>query len=94
MRYLRHEGERPDITTVVVTHHPPSTIGLGIECGDPWTANLDELIEEWQPGAWLHGHVHRSHADLIGETRILSNPRGYFPNRLNADFNPTCVFEI
>lgn len=80
--------------TLVVTHHPPSRIGLQLKDGDPWAADLDALIHEWQPLAWLHGHVHRSHDDAIGRTRIVSNPRGYFPSHLNTEFEPAHIISI
>lgn len=80
--------------TVVITHHPPSRIGLNVEPNDPWAADLDSLIFDRQPLAWLHGHVHQSHADLIGNTKIVSNPRGYFPSALNARFDPHYTVEV
>jgi Icc-related predicted phosphoesterase len=91
--YLREALAQPK-PTVVVTHHPPSRAGLEPEENRSWSADLDELICETRPLAWLHGHVHQSHDTVVGHTRILSNPRGYFPNDLNPEFQPDFVFEI
>jgi len=82
------------VPTIVVTHHPPSRIGLRIEDGNLWAADLDAMIAEWQPLAWLHGHVHQSHDDTIGATRIASNPRGYFPDALNPAFDRSHILTI
>lgn len=80
--------------TVVVTHHPPSRIGLDLEPEDPWTADLEDMIERSRALAWLHGHVHRTHADRLGRTLIVSNPRGYFPDHLNPEFNPSYILTV
>lgn len=68
--------------TVVVTHFPPGmrTRNPNFEV-DPLTAyfqaNVDFLIENYQPALWVYGHNHFS-ADLtVGRTRILSNQLGY-----------------
>lgn len=72
-----HEG-----TTVVVSHHAPSTQSLPDEgrndvSGAAFASNLEELIELFQPQLWIHGHIHEPADYKIGETRVLSNPRGY-----------------
>lgn len=82
------------VPTIVVTHHPPSPVGLDIKHGDPWTAELDDVIERTRPLAWLHGHVHKSHDDQIGVTRVVSNPRGYFPDHLNRQFDARFVLTL
>jgi predicted MPP superfamily phosphohydrolase len=53
VRFFEHAAAT-SVPTVVVTHHPPSSIGLDVEPGDPWAANLDELIGRWRPLMWLH----------------------------------------
>lgn len=35
------------------------------------------LIEKYQPTLWIHGHTHEKADYMIGNTRIVSNPRGY-----------------
>lgn len=88
------EALASDVPTIVTTHHPPSRVGLAVEKGDPWAADLDELIVARKPLAWLHGHVHQSHDNVVGKTRIVSNPRGYFPDDLNPEFEPEFVIDI
>jgi hypothetical protein len=40
--------------------------------------NYDQfIIDNPQIKAWIFGHTHAKHDITIGETRVLSNPRGY-----------------
>ncbi|WP_426236551.1 metallophosphoesterase [Pararhizobium sp. DWP1-1-3] len=83
--------------TVVITHHAPSPRSIAAEFRhDPLSAcyasDLEDLIRETAPALWVHGHVHHRNDYTIGETRILSNPRGY-PGE-NIGFEPAVVVEI
>lgn len=67
---------------VVVTHHAPSPRSLrgGQVTGlldAAYASDLESLILDLQPAAWIHGHVHRSVDYEIGRTRVVSNPLGY-----------------
>ena len=69
-----------DGPTVVVTHHAPSrrSIAGSVEVSDAaFASDLEDLIMRYQPTLWVHGHVHQHHDYLIGNTRVLANPRGY-----------------
>jgi hypothetical protein len=52
------------------------------------------------PSIWIHGHVHANQDYLIGDCRVLANPRGYpkyeMPNapRENPAFDDQLVVEI
>jgi hypothetical protein len=37
------------------------------------------------PTVWIHGHIHSAHDYEVGDTRIVSNPRGYPHERTNFD---------
>ncbi|HVS04223.1 MAG TPA: hypothetical protein VMT16_15775 [Thermoanaerobaculia bacterium] len=84
--------------TVVVTHHAPSRLSL-----DPTTAwqlvsaayasNLDALVAGSGVPLWVHGHTHCAADYRIGETRVLSNPRGY-PGQPVPGFDPALVVEV
>lgn len=75
-------GMRFDGPTVVVTHHAPhrGSIHERFE-GDLLTAafcsDLSALIEAEQPALWIHGHMHDSFDYMVGDTRVVCNPRGY-----------------
>lgn len=69
-------------STVVVTHFPPHSRCLhGRIPTDILTnyfvANCDDLIEEFQPTAWIYGHNHWSDRFKVGQTIVTSNQLGY-----------------
>jgi Icc-related predicted phosphoesterase len=66
---------------------------------DPtWNAYSNRFeydIIEAQPNLWLHGHIHSNVDYIIGQTRIVCNPRGYHDiNSLNPDFNPSLTIKL
>ena len=68
--------------TVVVTHHSPVKNVYGQHFRsqlEPAYVSLDmlQVIEEFQPDLWIYGHTHEPNDRYIGNTRIISNPRGY-----------------
>lgn len=84
--------------SVVVTHHAPSLVSLPehrrtelISCA--YASHLDALIHEFQPRLWVHGHIHHNNDYMIGDTRVLANPRAY-PDKPNQGFIPDLVVEI
>ena len=86
-----------DGPTVVVTHHAPSYKstrygGSLLDCG--FASNLDDLILDFAPQLWIHGHMHDSLDYKIGETRIICNPRGYVGHKINYYFDPSLVVEV
>ena len=86
--------------TVVITHHAPSLKcvpeqWLGDRRTCAYASRLDWLIEKHQPAAWCYGHIHEGCPEFrIGMTRMVSNPRGYFPNHLNPNFDPGRVIDV
>lgn len=98
--FLQQELSRPfDGPTVVVTHHAPSPRSVPPPFRrDPlspaFASDLDAMIDAFQPRLWVHGHMHDSFDYRIGGTRIVCNPRGYFPDQLNLGFDPCFVAEL
>jgi predicted phosphodiesterase len=76
---------------VVITHHTPSSKSSHPRyAGDPtnyaYYSDLSELILDNQIiKAWIHGHTHDQYDYMIGETRVLCNPRGYKGIQSSAD---------
>lgn len=93
-----------DGPTVVVTHHLPSRQSIATRfVGNPlnpaFASELAPLIATFQPALWAHGHTHHSNDYRIGETRILSNPKGYGPfvgkpRTENPSFQPAMIVEV
>lgn len=72
----------PNKKLLVVSHFAPSIQSVtprfkGSALNPYFCNDLDELIENSNIDAWIHGHVHSDHNYKIGKTRILCNPRGY-----------------
>lgn len=89
---------RKGAKNIVVTHHGPSLKSVSAEFQSDLTtaayvSHLESFIEEYAPSCWLHGHMHNSSDYLIGDCRIICNPKGY-PGEENTEFMPNSVFEI
>jgi predicted phosphodiesterase len=97
--YIETELALPfDGVTIVMTHHAPSRRSVPADRrGDPinaaYASDLEALIERTQPQLWVHGHIHASADYRIGATRVVCNPRGYFPSHLNPGFDPALAVE-
>lgn len=73
-----HRAEK----NVVVTHFAPSWQSIhpnfaGSVTNHYFATHLESIIEELKPNIWIHGHVHNHFDYMVGETRVVSNPRGY-----------------
>ncbi len=92
--------------TVVISHHLPSAKSVHKNyVGHPmnifFNSDMDLDILEANPKLWLHGHTH-SACDymldkVIGDTRIVCNPRGYHGAESPPEsrgFNPNLILEI
>lgn len=81
--FLEHQlAMSRGLPAVVVTHHAPSLHSVPNDWFDdpraPTLASgLDRLILQFQPGLWVHGHIHQSREYPIGRTRVVCNARGY-----------------
>ena len=77
---------------VVVGHHTPSfqscheyykhdTLMNGC-----YHSNLDDFIlDHPQIKVWTHGHTHHKFDYMIGDTRVICNPRGYHSDGYSED---------
>ena len=84
---------------IVVTHHMPSELSVNEKfAGDllnyAYFTDLSEIMLDWKPLYWVHGHTHDSCDYVIGDTRIICNPLGYHAVQINKKFNPDLVIEV
>jgi predicted phosphohydrolase len=91
----KHRGKR----CVVVTHHAPSPRSISLQYqGDSlnpaFFTDLTNLILEYQPLTWVHGHMHDSQRYHIGQTQIICNPLGYYPSAINPSFDAELALDI
>ncbi len=85
--------------SVVVTHSCPSIRSIPERFQDhplvpAFASNLEDIILNYQPRLWIHGHTHDSFDYRIGRTRIICNPRGYVPKADNPEFEEGMVIEL
>lgn len=83
--YIKHvTAEHANEKFVVVTHHAPC--GLSIHehyqgdtmmNGGFYTELGDFIADRPQIKLWVHGHMHNDFDYVVGETRVVCNPRGY-----------------
>jgi len=88
----------------ISTHHSPSFQSVHpkyrtFSCNSAFCSDLDDLIiDHPQIKYFSHGHVHNSFDYMIGDCRVICNPRGYYngynSSDLNPNFNPNFTVEI
>ncbi len=81
-----------DTKYVVVGHHAPSRRSTHeMYANDTimnggYSSDLDEfIVDHPQIKLWTHGHTHHNFDYVIGETRVVCNPRGYINHEAQAD---------
>ena len=87
---------------VVVTHHGPSEKSVAPKwhlhpLTPAFTSNMDAMILEHGPPLWIHGHTHDSFDYVLGNTRVVVNPRGYHMKGMIENghaFNDQLVVEL
>jgi len=74
----------PNGRFVVVGHHAPSKLSTkpryqnDVIVNGAYSSDLSEFIlDRPQIKVWTHGHTHDPFDYMVGETRIVCNPRGY-----------------
>lgn len=99
LRWLTEQLATPfDGKTIVITHHGPHYKSThpryaGDLTNAAFVSNLEVLIMEYQPSLWVHGHVHDSFDYMVGNTRVIANPRGYPRNRFEANYPEELMYE-
>jgi Icc-related predicted phosphoesterase len=92
LNYIKHViKNNPDNKIVIVGHHAPSRKSTHPRykyeslMNGGYSSELDQfIIDNPQIKLWTHGHTHDSFDYVIGETRIVCNPRGYHGHEARA----------
>jgi predicted phosphodiesterase len=103
--YIKHiVDEHKDKRCVVVGHHSPSFQSVAEQYKTEYLMNgayhssLEEVIlDRPQIKLWTHGHTHTPFDYMIGETRVVCNPRGYeqeYGFTEDTGWNPEKVVEV
>lgn len=101
MQYFREVlSIHRDKPFVVITHHAPSFISVDEKykhdkiMNGGFASDLSEdILDNENIKVWVHGHMHDPVDYKIGDTRVLSNPRGYIPYE-GDKFLPGLTFEV
>lgn len=104
MMNLVHEtlaSIQPGSKVVIVGHHAPSKLStkpryqFDFIVNGAYSSDLSDLILD-NPciKLWTHGHTHSSFDYMLGSTRIVCNPRGYYNYEENDEFDSGKVVEI
>lgn len=100
--YLSENRQGKNLPVVVCTHHSPSKLSTHPRYSDDtimngaYSSDLSEFIlDNPEIKVWTHGHTHHVFDYMIGDTRIICNPRGYKNYEERAEeFDPTYGFDI
>jgi len=109
LQRLRAElNAHPNSDFLVMTHHCPTFKSVHPKYGNSllnyaFASNDSEFILDnprikW----WVHGHTHDSFDYMVGDCRVMCNPRGYTNVNSymrgsppeNNNFNPSFTFEV
>lgn len=90
----------PDKKIIVVTHHAPSeksisNMYVGHKASASYASNLENFIMKYPNiKLWCHGHIHSNSDYMIGNCRVICNPRGYEHYKENTSFNSHYIIEV
>jgi len=94
-------AENPGGKFVVVGHHSPSKLSTKPQYQDDvlvngaYSSDLSELmLDHPQIKMWTHGHTHHNFDYMIGECRVVCNPRGYDGYEQQAEDWQLQTFEV
>lgn len=87
-----------DGPTVVISHHTPSQLSVPAEFKHEmltagYSSRLEEFILDTKPTLWVHGHTHTRFDYILGDTRVICNPRGYVPYE-STGYDPNFIVEV
>lgn len=95
-------NETDDMPMIVISHHLPSYQSVppeylsDIEGNYAYVADMTNLImnNDKKIKYWIHGHTHDACDYMIGNTRVLCNPRGYIGHERDASFFKLKYYEV
>jgi predicted phosphohydrolase len=101
-RYIETKvKEHADKPVVVVTHMGPTFMSINEKykhepvSNGAYVSDLSNLIlDNTNIKTWIHGHVHDPVDYMVGDTRVLCNPRGYLPWEGGNGFDTNRSFEV
>ena len=93
--------QNKDKPVVVITHMAPSFESVNAKYRGDHTINggyasemSEFILDHPNIKVWVHGHMHDACDYMIGDTRIVTNPRGYVGYEDTSGFDPDFTFEV
>ena len=85
--------------TIVVTHHIPaysvvSPVFQGDNLNRFFVCDMTHLILSRKPPLWVYGHTHLPADNVVGSTRVVTNPLGYPHERPSLPPYTPVVFDV
>jgi len=100
LAFLKKELSRPyNGKTVLLSHHAPLPESVPEKFKNhllsaAFASDLRELIKQYRPQVWIHGHTHYNVDYVYDKTRIVSNQRGYHPFELAENFRTSFILDL
>lgn len=103
VQYFRKMCElNRDKNIVICTHHAPTFQSVHEqyrherEMNGGYASDLSEFIlDNENIKFWTHGHMHDPSDYMVGQCRVIANPRGYYGYEQRVhEFDPTVGFDI
>lgn len=92
VQFIESQLKRNDVKQkVVISHHAPSVRSenpkyINSALSPAFISDLEQLILDYQPDLWVHGHTHHNVDYKLGKSRVVSNQKGY-PDESMPNFN-------
>jgi len=91
--------EQPHARRVVVTHYPPLRRLLRPELMESklspaYASERADVVAESSALLWVCGHTYLSFDEMVGRTRVVSNPAGGSGAASIRNFNPHLVIDV
>lgn len=95
---VSHVIDHPDTKKIIMTHHAPCAQSIaarfqGMRLNAAYYTEMSNwIIDQPDLKYWFHGHMHDYFDYIVGDCRVVCNPRGYAGYELNEEFKPE--FEV
>lgn len=88
-KWLEESLEASSARNIVITHHAPSIKSVPEAWKEDYltaayASDLEDLVLNYQPEYWIHGHIHTPANYQIGTTTVICNPHGYIDEKDNG----------
>ncbi len=88
-KWLEESLAGSNARNIVITHHAPSIQSVPEAWKEDYlsaayASDLEDLVRNYQPEYWIHGHIHTPASYSIGITKVICNPHGYIDDKYNG----------